>query len=115
MQGDYDVIGVWKVADLALECMAQTPAKRPTMTRVIAQLLECLELEESRGTIYTSVSGDTNGIVNTASTSDDPSSSSIMYATTDQPASDVAQSSAALRMGPDYSRASTVAAGPAAR
>ncbi|XBH77311.1 hypothetical protein VPH35_103812 [Triticum aestivum] len=115
MQGDYDVNGVWKVADLALECMAQTPAKRPTMTRVMARLLECLELEESRGAIYTSVSGDTNGIVNTASTSDDPSSSSSMYATTDQPASDVNQSSAALRMGPNSSRASTVAAGPAAR
>ncbi|KAF7089450.1 hypothetical protein CFC21_092424 [Triticum aestivum] len=115
MQGNYDVNGMWKVADLALECMTQTPTKRPTMTRVMAQLLECLELEESRGTVYTSVSGDMNGIVNTASTSDDPSSSSIMYATTDQPASDVAQSSAALRMGPNSSRASTVAAGPAAR
>ncbi|KAM3240190.1 hypothetical protein ACQJBY_053714 [Aegilops geniculata] len=115
MQGDYDVNGVWKVADLALECMAQTPAKRPTMTRVMAQLLECLELEESRGTIYTSVSGDTNGIVNTASTSGDPISSSSMYATTDQPTSDVVQNSAALRMGPNSNRASTVAAGPAAR
>ncbi|XP_037450150.1 LRR receptor-like serine/threonine-protein kinase IOS1 [Triticum dicoccoides] len=102
MQGDYDVNGVWKVADLALECMAQTPAKRPTMTRMMAQLLECLELEESRS------------IVNTGSANGDPSSSSSMYAT-DQPTSDVAQSSATLRMVPNSSTASTVATGPAAR
>ncbi|VAI55605.1 unnamed protein product [Triticum turgidum subsp. durum] len=102
MQGDYDVNGVWKVADLALECMAQTPAKRPTMTRMMAQLLECLELEESRS------------IVNTGSANGDPSSSSSMYAT-NQPTSDVAQSSATLRMVPNSSTASTVATGPAAR
>ncbi|KAE8767875.1 putative LRR receptor-like serine/threonine-protein kinase [Hordeum vulgare] len=114
MKGDYDVNGVWKVADLALECMAQTPAKRPTMTRVIAQLLECLDLEESRSTIYTSVSGDTNGVVDTASASGDTSSGSSMYAS-DQPTSDVTQSSTTIGMGPTSSRASTVAAGPAAR
>jgi hypothetical protein len=48
MQGEYEINSVWKVADLALECTAQSPEQRPTMTRVIAQLLEHLELEESR-------------------------------------------------------------------
>ncbi|CAM0903497.1 unnamed protein product [Alopecurus aequalis] len=61
MQGEYDVNGVWKVADLALECTARDPQQRPTMNRVMAQLLESLELEDGR--------------------SSDPSSSSTVYAT----------------------------------
>jgi serine/threonine protein kinase len=46
MAGDYDVNDVWKVADVALKCTAQAPNQRPTMTEVVAQLQECVELEE---------------------------------------------------------------------
>lgn len=46
MQGEYDVNGVWKAADVALKCTVQAPTQRPTMTDVVMQLQECLELEE---------------------------------------------------------------------
>ncbi|CAM0954468.1 unnamed protein product [Alopecurus aequalis] len=46
MAGDYDVNGIWKVADVALKCTAQAPNQRPTMTDVVVQLQECVELEE---------------------------------------------------------------------
>jgi hypothetical protein len=74
MQGEYDVNSVWKVAELALECTAQTPEQRPTMTRVMAQLVEYLELEESRVIFHTGCSSN-------------PSSSSTIYATDQSPTS----------------------------
>jgi hypothetical protein len=46
MAGNYDVNGVWKVADVALKCTAQAPNQRPTMTDVVVQLQECVELED---------------------------------------------------------------------
>ncbi|VAH00753.1 unnamed protein product [Triticum turgidum subsp. durum] len=46
MQGGYDINGVWKVAEIALKCTAQGSAQRPTMADVVAQLQECVELEE---------------------------------------------------------------------
>jgi serine/threonine protein kinase len=46
MAGDYDVNSIWKAADVALKCTAQASTQRPTMTDVVAQLQECLELEE---------------------------------------------------------------------
>jgi serine/threonine protein kinase len=46
MRGDHDINSVWKVADVALKCTAQASAERPTMTDVVAQLQECLELEQ---------------------------------------------------------------------
>lgn len=46
IQGEYDINSVWKVADVALKCTAQAPTQRPTMTDVVAQLQECLKLEE---------------------------------------------------------------------
>ncbi|VAH09501.1 unnamed protein product [Triticum turgidum subsp. durum] len=48
MRGEHDINGVWKAADIALKCTAQTPMQRPTMTEVVAQLKECLELETMR-------------------------------------------------------------------
>jgi serine/threonine protein kinase len=97
MRGEYDVNGVWKVADLALECTARIPEQRPTMTRVMALLVEYLELEESRVIFYTGCSSD-------------PNSCSTMYAT-DQSNSDVAESS----MGAHSGSASTETSGPAER
>ncbi|XP_037472355.1 probable LRR receptor-like serine/threonine-protein kinase At4g29180, partial [Triticum dicoccoides] len=48
MHGSYNVNGVWKVAEIALKCTAQTSTQRPTMADVVAQLQECVELEEER-------------------------------------------------------------------
>ncbi|XP_015696277.1 putative leucine-rich repeat receptor-like serine/threonine-protein kinase At2g19230 [Oryza brachyantha] len=45
MYGSYDINSVWKVADIALKCTAQASTQRPTMTEVVSQLEECLDLE----------------------------------------------------------------------
>ena len=45
MVGDYDINSVWKAADLALHCKRDASRERPTMAEVVAQLKECLELE----------------------------------------------------------------------
>nr|CAB3448880.1 unnamed protein product [Digitaria exilis] len=48
MGGDYDVNSVWKVADLALHCKHKVSRERPTMTDVVAQIKEIMELEARR-------------------------------------------------------------------
>ncbi|KAJ3704090.1 hypothetical protein LUZ61_007795 [Rhynchospora tenuis] len=45
MQGDYEINSVWKTADVALKCTAENGAHRPTMSEVVVQLKECIELE----------------------------------------------------------------------
>ncbi|KAG6526595.1 hypothetical protein ZIOFF_016587 [Zingiber officinale] len=47
LQGKYDINSVWKCADIALKCTAQRSQERPTMTEVVMQLKESLELENS--------------------------------------------------------------------
>ncbi|TVU23156.1 hypothetical protein EJB05_30242, partial [Eragrostis curvula] len=46
MGGDHDVNTVWKSTDVALKCTAHMSKQRPTMTDVVSQLQDCLELEE---------------------------------------------------------------------
>ncbi|KAK1618696.1 hypothetical protein QYE76_024213 [Lolium multiflorum] len=46
MGGIYDVNSVWKVVEIALKCSAYASTQRPTITNVVAQLQECIELEE---------------------------------------------------------------------
>ena len=48
MGGNHDVNSVWKAAEVALQCTEQASAQRPAMTDVVAQLLECLDLEKGR-------------------------------------------------------------------
>lgn len=55
--GGYDINSVWKVADLALHCKREVSRERPTMTEVVAQLKESLELE-SHGDRKHLVTGD---------------------------------------------------------
>ncbi|KQJ86226.1 hypothetical protein BRADI_4g04077v3 [Brachypodium distachyon] len=56
---EYGVNSVWKVTELALRCKEQPSWERPTMTEVVAELNECLELEVSRGIgNYSSVTSD---------------------------------------------------------
>ncbi|CAD6269786.1 unnamed protein product [Miscanthus lutarioriparius] len=45
MEGEYDVNSVWKVAELALQCKEQPSRERPTMTHVVMELKETLELD----------------------------------------------------------------------
>lgn len=49
MQGDHDINAVWKTTNIALMCTEQAPAQRPSMTEVVMQLHECLDLEEGSG------------------------------------------------------------------
>uniref|UniRef100_A0ACD5U0J5 Uncharacterized protein n=1 Tax=Avena sativa TaxID=4498 RepID=A0ACD5U0J5_AVESA len=46
MCGMYDINSVWKVVEIALKCSAYSSTQRPTMTKVVVQLQECIELEE---------------------------------------------------------------------
>lgn len=48
LRGAYDVSSMWKVIDTAMMCTAQDIALRPTMAFVVAQLKECLALEDAR-------------------------------------------------------------------
>uniref|UniRef100_A0ACD5V7N3 Uncharacterized protein n=1 Tax=Avena sativa TaxID=4498 RepID=A0ACD5V7N3_AVESA len=48
MGGDYDINSVRKAANLALHCKREVSRERPTMAEVVAQLKECLVLENCR-------------------------------------------------------------------
>ncbi|PVH62110.1 hypothetical protein PAHAL_3G207200 [Panicum hallii] len=110
MRGDHDVNGVWKATDVALKCTAQSAAQRPTMTDVVAQLQECLELEEARA------GGGANGSSYTGSSGGDPYSGRNGYAADGFGLStDVNQSSTAFEMERNFGRVPTIPTGPAAR
>ncbi|PUZ65105.1 hypothetical protein GQ55_3G196700 [Panicum hallii var. hallii] len=110
MRGDHDVNSVWKAADVALKCTAQASAHRPTMTKVVAQLQECLELEEARA------GGGANGSSYTGSSGGDPYSGRNGYAADGFGLStDVNQSSTAFEMERNFGRVPTIPTGPAAR
>ncbi|KAJ1690777.1 hypothetical protein LUZ63_014932 [Rhynchospora breviuscula] len=47
MQGKYDINSVWKVTNLACKCTEHTSSERPTMTVVVTDLKESLDLEVS--------------------------------------------------------------------
>lgn len=46
--GDYDINSVRKAVNLALHCKREVSRERPTMAEVVAQLMECLVLQNSR-------------------------------------------------------------------
>ncbi|XP_039800173.1 putative leucine-rich repeat receptor-like protein kinase At2g19210 [Panicum virgatum] len=100
MRGEHDVNSVWKAADVALKCTAQASAQRPTMTEVVAQLQECLELEEARA-------GAGGG-------SDDLYSGYNAYAADGQ-STDVSQTSTGFEVEHNFGRVPTMPTGPAAR
>ncbi|XP_008647631.2 putative leucine-rich repeat receptor-like serine/threonine-protein kinase At2g19230 isoform X3 [Zea mays] len=61
MGGNHDVNSVWKAAEVALQCTEQASAQRPTMGDVVAQLLECLDLEKGRSANESFCDGDDSG------------------------------------------------------
>ncbi|CAM0954469.1 unnamed protein product [Alopecurus aequalis] len=107
MRGDYDVNGLWKVADIALKCTAQASVQRPNMTDVVAQLQECVVLENGRA------GGVTNNSFYTGSSGSDPNLSSDPYSG-DQ-STNVSQNSNAFEMEHTLKRVETMSTGPAAR
>ncbi|KAG8067942.1 hypothetical protein GUJ93_ZPchr0005g15525 [Zizania palustris] len=113
MHGDHDVNGVWKAADVALKCTAQASAQRPSMTDVVAQLRECLQLEEGRRRVGGGAANNSFQSTGGSSSGGDPSSSSMYYAT-DQ-STDARQNSAAFELERNFGRTPTMSTGPAAR
>ncbi|CAL4902173.1 unnamed protein product [Urochloa decumbens] len=108
MRGEYDVNSVWKVADIALKCTTQAPVQRPTMTDVVAQLQECLELEEGHragggrsGSFYTGSSNDLDLGYNA-------------YAA-DIQSTDLSQASTAFEMEHKFGKVPEMGGGPVAR
>ncbi|KAM0828338.1 hypothetical protein ACQ4PT_067619 [Festuca glaucescens] len=107
MRGDYDVNSVWKVADIALKCTAHSSIQRPTMTDVVVQLHECIELENGRA------AGDYANSFYTGSSNNDPNMSYDAY-TTDQ-SSIMSRNSTAFETEHNLRREPTMPTGPAAR
>ncbi|KAF3785105.1 Senescence-induced receptor-like serine/threonine-protein kinase [Nymphaea thermarum] len=48
LQGSYDTVSMWKVADTALSCTADKAIARPTMTEVVNELMEARNIETHR-------------------------------------------------------------------
>ncbi|TXG46514.1 hypothetical protein EZV62_027994 [Acer yangbiense] len=45
LQGDFDVNSAWRAVEVAMACVSQTSAKRPTMNQVVIDLNESLAIE----------------------------------------------------------------------
>ncbi|KAK3135032.1 hypothetical protein QOZ80_5BG0413780 [Eleusine coracana subsp. coracana] len=108
MHGDYDINGVWKAADIALKCTAMTSMQRPTMTDVVAQLQECLELEKGR-----TGGGDVNEGFYTGDNNNHYSGYNAY--TSDGQFTNLSQSSSAFEVEHNFGRVPTMPTGPAAR
>ncbi|TVU20522.1 hypothetical protein EJB05_36735, partial [Eragrostis curvula] len=111
MHGSYNVNSVWKVADIAFKCTADTSAQRPTMTDVVSQLQDCLELEEDHA------GGDTK-VASYTGSSRGPNSGYNLGSrrTTDGHSIDMSQSSSsAFEMEHNYGRVTSMGSGPVAR
>ncbi|KAF8727330.1 hypothetical protein HU200_018932 [Digitaria exilis] len=107
MRGDHDVNSVWKTADIALKCTAQSSAQRPTMADVVAQLQECLDLEVARAAGA--------GGYYTGGSSSDPYHSYNAYAGDGQSTTDVSQTSTGFEVEHNFGRVPTMPTGPDAR
>ncbi|KAK3220089.1 hypothetical protein Dsin_014059 [Dipteronia sinensis] len=51
LQGDFSMNSVWKATEVAMACVSQTSAKRPTMKQVVFDLNESLAIEMDRTTV----------------------------------------------------------------
>ncbi|KAF2301074.1 hypothetical protein GH714_019902 [Hevea brasiliensis] len=48
LKGNFQVDSVWKTVELAMACVSSPPINRPTMTRVVTELNQCLAMEIAR-------------------------------------------------------------------
>ncbi|CAA0287534.1 unnamed protein product [Arabidopsis thaliana] len=48
LQGDFDPNTIWKVVETAMTCLNPSSSRRPTMTQVVMDLKECLNMEMAR-------------------------------------------------------------------
>nr|CAB3453198.1 unnamed protein product [Digitaria exilis]CAB3486675.1 unnamed protein product [Digitaria exilis] len=68
LRGAYDVSSMWKVVDIAMMCVVDAAAQRPTMAAVIMQLKESLALEEAREKEYSGIRSPGSDIASLVST-----------------------------------------------
>ncbi|KAF3955880.1 hypothetical protein CMV_018950 [Castanea mollissima] len=48
LQANFNINSAWKVVDLAMACVSETATTRPTMSQVVMDLKQCLEVEIAR-------------------------------------------------------------------
>ncbi|VVB00534.1 unnamed protein product [Arabis nemorensis] len=62
LQGDFDPNTIWKVVETAMTCLNPSSSRRPTMTQVVMDLKECLNMEMARnmGTRMTDSTNDSS-------------------------------------------------------
>ncbi|XP_074573956.1 putative leucine-rich repeat receptor-like serine/threonine-protein kinase At2g19230 [Curcuma longa] len=60
LEGVYDINSIWKCANIALKCTSHTSQQRPTMSEVVMQLKESLELESSHDNTVNTVARSEN-------------------------------------------------------
>ncbi|KAJ0007911.1 hypothetical protein Pint_29541 [Pistacia integerrima] len=48
LEGNFDTNSVWKAVETAMECLPPISIQRPSMSHVVMQLKECLEMEIAR-------------------------------------------------------------------
>jgi serine/threonine protein kinase len=107
MGGIYDVNSVWKVVEIALKCSAYASIQRPTMTNVVVQLQECIELEEGPA------DEDANSSFYIGDSSDNPNLSYDEYVS-DQ-STNMSQSKISFPMKHDDKGVAAMPTGPTAR
>ncbi|GFZ08089.1 leucine-rich repeat protein kinase family protein [Actinidia rufa] len=54
LRGDFDVNSVWKAVETAMACVPSSSIQRPTMSQVLVELKECLEIETACESTWTS-------------------------------------------------------------
>ncbi|CAH8311645.1 unnamed protein product [Eruca vesicaria subsp. sativa] len=64
LQGDFDPNTIWKVVETAMTCLNPSSSRRPTMTQVVMDLKECLNMEMARnmGSRMTDSTNDSSSI-----------------------------------------------------
>uniref|UniRef100_A0A7N0UY99 Protein kinase domain-containing protein n=1 Tax=Kalanchoe fedtschenkoi TaxID=63787 RepID=A0A7N0UY99_KALFE len=48
LRGDYDTNSVWKAVEVAMTCVSHASNQRPTMSQVVIELSQCLNMEKAR-------------------------------------------------------------------
>ncbi|PSR96150.1 Leucine-rich repeat receptor-like protein kinase [Actinidia chinensis var. chinensis] len=54
LRGDFDINSVWKAVETAMACVPSSSIQRPTMSQVLVELKECLEIETACESTWTS-------------------------------------------------------------
>ncbi|CAM0954471.1 unnamed protein product [Alopecurus aequalis] len=109
MGGVYDLNSVWKVVEIALKCTEHTSPQRPTMSNVVVQLQECIELEEGHAV------EDTKEGFYSGGSSWNPNLSYDFDTSVSEQSTNMNQNNTAFQMEDNANRVAAMSTGPAAR